>query len=313
VAGIIDGLRIGHWTDEDAGTGLTVFLPPPDSVVAAETRGASPGTLNETLLGPAGARTRADAIVLTGGSAFGMAAAAHLVAVLARDGIGRPTPVGVIPRVGAAVVFDLGLGRRAWPGPAAAEAAYTACVPSGDEALGSVGVGTGVTAGNVAFGEGATKGGFGRASRRSAQGATVAAWAVVNSVGNVVSEDGSVLAGLRRGGRFIDVVDTLAEDPEPPVEPGTATTLVVVATDARLGKLEAWRLARAGHGGIARAVYPSATGMDGDTCFAVCTGRVDGVSGLVVEALATVVTAEAIRTAVRAATGLHGVPAVADL
>lgn len=313
MAGIIDGLRVGHWTDVDAGTGLTVFLPPNGAVVAAETRGQSPGTLNETLLGPGGARTRADAIVLTGGSAFGMVAAAHLVEVLAREGIGRATPVAVIPRVGAAVVFDLGVGRAAWPPPEAAEQAYAASVPSGEEALGSVGVGTGVTVGNARFGDGVTKGGFGRASRRTAQGATVAAWAVVNAVGNVVDAQGAVLAGLRIGDRYADVVDVLADDPAPLVEPGTATTLVVVATDARLDKLDTWRLARAAHGGVARAVWPSATGLDGDTCFAVTTGRVEGVSPLVVEAVATAVTAEAIRTAVREATGLHGIPAAADL
>jgi L-aminopeptidase/D-esterase-like protein len=313
VAGIIDGLRIGHWTDREAATGLTVFLPPPGAVVAAETRGQSPGTLNETLLGPAGARTRADAIVLTGGSAYGMVAAARFVEVLAREGVGRPTPAGLIPRVGAAVVFDLGVGRPTWPGPAAADAAYAAAVPSGQEEVGSVGVGTGVTAGNVDAGAGATKGGFGRASRRTEQGATVAAWAVVNSVGNVVDEDGTVLAGLRRDGEFVDVIDALARDPAPLVDPGTATTLVVIATDARLDKLDVWRLARAGHGGIARAVWPSATGLDGDTCFAVSTGQVEGISPLAIEAVATAVTAAAIRGAVRAATGLHGVPALTEL
>ena len=310
---MIDGIRIGHWTDLEAATGLTVFLLPEDSVAAAAVRGQNTGTLNVPIFEPGGAADHADGIVLTGGSCYGLTAAAYLTQLL---GGATPQPKPV-PFVLAAVIYDLPLGRVAWPTSSATEQAVRGAVPAGKEAVGTVGVGTvgvgtGALAGSIDGPAGATKGGFGRASRTTAQGATVAAWAVANPVGDVLGEDGEVLAGLRRRGRSVRVVDALAADEHPVLDWGRATTLVVVATDAHLDKRATWRLAQAGHGGIAQAVSPSGTGLDGDTAFAVATGDVPVSSVLALEAVAVDVAAEAVRDAVRAATALHDVPAARD-
>lgn len=310
---LIDGLTVGHWTDLDAATGMTVFLLPEGSVVAAEARGQSSGTLNIPIFEPQGAADTASAVVLTGGTVFGLEAAASVPAHLAARGIGNQTPDGLVPMVPAAVVYDIHLGSYAWPTSASAEQAITTAVPAGQEEVGTVGVGTGVLAGSVIDARSSTKGGFGRAHRVTAQGATIVAWAAVNPVGDVLAEDGSVLAGLRRGGRYVGVHEFLANDPEPELDWGQATTLVFVATDAKLPKRETWRLAQAGHSGIARAISPSASGFDGDTAFAAATGQVEVRSALALEAVATEVTAAAIRNAVRSATGLHGVPSASEL
>lgn len=309
----IDGIRIGHWTDLEAATGMTVFLLPEGNVTAAEVRGQSTGTLNTPVYEPQGAADGADAIVLTGGTIFGLEAAAHVPVALAAQGLGIATPDGPVPMVPAAVVYDIHLGAYAWPTASSAEQAIAAAVPAGEEEVGTVGVGTGVLAGSALDARSATKGGFGRASRTTAQGPTVAAWAAVNPVGDVLAEDGSVLAGMRRAGEFVGVGEFLCNDPEPELDWGRATTLVVIATDADLPKRETWRLAQAGHNGIAHAISPCATGLDGDTTFAVSTGKVPVRSALALEAVAAMVTAEAIRHAVRAASGLHGVPSASEL
>ncbi|WP_020500300.1 P1 family peptidase [Sciscionella marina] len=306
---MIDGIRIGHWTDRDAATGLTVFLLPQASIAAAAVRGQNTGTLNTPVFEPGGAADHADAIVLTGGSSYGLTAAAHLTQLLGGP-VPQPKPV---PSVLAAVIYDLPLGRVDWPTPAATEHAVRTAVPAGTEDVGTVGAGTGATAGSLDGPAAAMKGGFGRAGRTTAQGATVAAWAVANPMGDVIGQDGRVLAGLLRGGRHVRVVDALADDAQPTLDWGQATTLVVVATDAHLDKRATWRLAHAGHGGIAQAVSPSATGLDGDTAFAVSTATVPVSNVSALEAVAATVTAEAVRDAVRNATTLHDVPALRDI
>jgi L-aminopeptidase/D-esterase-like protein len=310
---LIDGIRIGHWTDLEAATGMTVFLLPEGNVCAAEARGQSTGTLNIPVYEPQGAADVAHAIVLTGGTVFGLEAAAHVPAALAAEGIGTVTPDGPVPMVPAAVVYDIHMGGYRWPTAESARAAIAAAVPAGEEERGTVGVGTGVLAGSALDARSSTKGGFGRAHTVTAQGATIAAWAAVNPVGDVMAEDGTVLAGMRRGGSFCRVARFLADDPDPELDWGQATTLVVVATDAKLPKRETWRLAQAGHNGIAHAISPCATGLDGDTAFAVATGRVEVRSALALEAVAAEVTAAAIRDAVRQASGLHGIPAAREL
>lgn len=310
---LIDGIRIGHWTDREAATGMTVFLLPEGNVCAVEARGQSTGTLNIPVFEPQGAADVAHAVVLTGGTIFGLEAAAHVPAVLAEQGIGSRTPDGPVPMVPAAVVYDIHMGGFEWPTAASARAAIEAAVPAGQEEVGTVGVGTGVLAGSALDARSSTKGGFGRAVTKTAQGATVAVWAAVNPVGDVIAEDGSVLAGMRRGGRFCGVARFLADDPDPALDWGHATTLVVVATDAKLPKRETWRLAQAGHNGIAHAISPCATGLDGDTAFAVATGRVEVRSALALEAVAAEVTSAAIRDAVRQASGLHGIPSASEL
>lgn len=310
---LIDGIRIGHWTDREAATGMTVFLLPSGNVTAAEARGQSTGTLNIPVFEPQGAADEAHAVVLTGGTVFGLEAAAAVPALLAKEGIGTRTVDGPVPMVPAAVVYDIHMGRVEWPTAAAAAQAIAAAVPAGEEERGTVGVGTGVLTGSALDARSSTKGGFGRAHRKTAQGATIAAWAAVNPVGDVIGEDGRVLAGLRRSGRFAGVADFLCNDPDPELDWGHATTLVFVATDAKLPKRETWRLAQAGHNGIAHAISPCATGLDGDTAFAVATGRVEVRSALALEAVAAEVVTAAIRDAVRSASGLHGIPSASEL
>lgn len=310
---ILDGILIGHWTDLDVATGLTTFLLPEKAVVAAAARGQNAGTMNIPIFEPQGAADHASAIVLTGGSVYGLAAAAHSMICLGERGQGIETAGGPVPEVLAAVVFDLAVGRRGWPDAASVESSINSAVPAGEEETGTVGVGTGVCVGSIAGVEHATKGGFGRAHRLTAQGATVAAWAAVNPVGDVIGEDGRVLAGYRDGDRFAGATEAIANDPNPALQWGRATTLVVVATDAALDKRATWRLAQAGHSGIAHTISPCATGLDGDTAFGVSTGEVQVRSVLALEAVAADVVAAAIRHAVRSATGLAGVPAIGEL
>jgi len=310
---VIAGVRIGHATDRAGATGCTVLLPPAGAICAAEVRGQAPGTREVALLGPAGAVEHADAILLTGGSAFGLTAADGVVEGLAAAGIGYATPAGPVPIVSAAVIFDLPLVAPARPGRAegaAALAAAVAAVPGSLPERGSVGAGTGACVGMPLGHAHATKGGLGIA-RVEVGGATVGALAVANALGDVIGEDGAVLAGLRpTSGHPSTAAALLALAAT--AAPGTATTLVVVATDATLDKRDAWRLARSAHGGIARATVPSATTFDGDVAFAVATGERPAPPLVALETAAAIAVADAIRDAVRSATGLGGVRALAE-
>jgi L-aminopeptidase/D-esterase-like protein len=304
------GFRVGHWTDHDGWTGCTVALAPEGCVGAGEVRGGGPGTRETDLLTPASAASGPNAILLTGGSAFGLAAADGVVRWLAERGLGFRTPTAAIPLVPAAVVYDLALGDAdARPGP---EAGYAACEAAGEEvARGSVGVGTGCTVGKILGPAGWTKGGVGAASLELAGGASVAAVAAVNAFGEVVGEDGGVLAGAWRDGAYRRTVELLRAGAAPLRPWREATTLVCVVTDARLTKTQAWLAARAASAGVARAVDPSATAVDGDVAYCLASGAVEA-DPLTVSAVAAEVTAAAIRDAVRAATGAPGCPAASE-
>jgi L-aminopeptidase/D-esterase-like protein len=303
-----DGVRIGHWTDREAWTGCTVCLLPEGSVASCEVRGGAPGTLGSDLLQPSSAGPGANAILLTGGTAFGLAAVDGVVRWLAERGIGFETPVASVPLVGAAVVYDLGLGDAGVrPG---AGAGYAACAAASRRVeRGSVGAGTGCTVGKLLGPGHWTKGGFGLASAELPGGGSLTAAAVVNGVGDVLDADGSVLAGIRRDGAFVpseQVIATGAAIRRPWRE---ATTLVCVLTDVALTKTEAWMCARAANAGVARAVSPVWTPFDGDTVFCASTCRVAG-DPLDVSLLAASVVAEAIRDGVREALGTAACPAV---
>jgi L-aminopeptidase/D-esterase-like protein len=303
------GFRIGHWTDQEGWTGCTVVLAPEGSIGACEVRGGGPGTRESDLLSPAAAVPGANAILLTGGSAFGLAAADGVVHWLEERGLGFPTRAATVPLVAAAVVYDLALGdAKARPDAAAG---YAACDTAAEEPpeRGSVGAGTGCSTGKFLGMEHATKGGLGLASTQIAGGAIVAALAVVNALGEVLAEDGSVLAGIRTDDgsfrRSADVLRELGRVERPLRE---STTLVCVLTDAKLTKTEAWLVARSASSGVARAVTPVATSFDGDVAYCLASGAVEA-DPLVVSVLAAEVTAAAIRDGVRSATSAPGCPA----
>jgi L-aminopeptidase/D-esterase-like protein len=305
-----EGVTVGHWTDREAWTGCSVCLLPEGSVASCEVRGGAPGTLGSDILQPWSAGPGANAILLTGGSAFGLAAADGVVRWLAEREIGFQTPAARVPLVGAAVVYNLGLGdAETRPGM---ESGYAACDAAvADIERGSVGAGTGCTVGKLLGAEYWTKGGLGLASAELPGGGIVAAVAVVNAVGEVVGADGAVLAGLWQDGAYLSASAVVASGSELRRPWREATTLVSVVTDVELTKLEAWMCARAANAGVARAVTPVWTPFDGDTVFCVSTGRVQG-DALEVSLSAADVVAESIRDAIRQATGAPGCPAASE-
>ncbi|MEU0739107.1 P1 family peptidase [Streptomyces sp. NPDC006134] len=281
----VAGLRVGHATRTGDGwlTGTTVVLAPPGGVVAAvDVRGGGPGTKETDALDPRNVVRTVDAVVLTGGSAYGLDAAAGVMAWLEEQGRGvrvGPDPAHVVPVVPAACVFDLGRGGdfKARPGAATGRAAVEAAAastPGAPVAQGCVGAGTGAVVGLL-------KGGVGTASTVLPSGITVAALVVANAAGSVMDPETGVLYGELFQGRRVDYPEAgvheaarrrLAEAAERNAPPPLNTTLAVVATDADLSKAQAQKLAGTAHDGIARAVRPVHLLNDGDTVFALATG-----------------------------------------
>ncbi|MDX1449229.1 MAG: P1 family peptidase [Acidimicrobiia bacterium] len=286
----IPGIEVGHWTDREAKTGCTVVVLPEPNVVTAEVRGAAPGTREYGLLQTGMRVEQAQAILLTGGSAFGLAAADGVVRGLEADGRGHVTPVARVPIVPAAVLFDLYPGESAVrPGPEQGEAAYRSATSETVE-LGAVGAGTGATVAKWRGFEHVQPGGIGSAVRTAGE-ATVGALVAVNALGDVFTVGGESLTGG-------------PSEPGPPAlmpEPLTNTTLIVIATDARLTRAELTRLAVRAHDGLAVCVRPAHTRFDGDIAFAVSCGGIEAD----VEALAEAAfgaTCGAIESAIRAVT-----------
>jgi L-aminopeptidase/D-esterase-like protein len=305
------GVLVGHWTDREAWTGCTVVLLPDGGVASCEVRGGAPGTIGTDALQPASGGPGAQAILLTGGSAFGLAAADGVVAYLEDRGLGFETRVARVPLVAAACVYDLAVG-DAGVRPTS-DAGYAACEAAASAPeQGSVGAGTGCSVGKLLGPERWTKGGLGIATSATAEGVTVGAVAVVNAVGEVVEADGTVLGGVRGQHGFQRTVELLRSGVTFNRPSREATTLVSVVTDARLTKTQAWLVARAASAGVARAVVPVWTPFDGDAVFCAATNERDA-DPVVVAALAADVTAEAIRDGVRRATGAPGCPAASEL
>lgn len=294
----VPGILVGHWTDPVGLTGCTVILCPEGTVGSGEVRGGAPGTRETDLLRPGMLVNQVNAVLLTGGSAFGLAAADGVMRFLEERGLGFETPAGRVPIVPAAVLFDLGVGdRSARPGP---EEGYAACrAATEDVGEGNIGAGTGATVAKVNGPEGAVKGGLGTASRSQGD-LIVGALAVVNALGEVLAEDGTVLAPSR--------VDAPKEPPARTAP--TNTTLVVVATNAGLSKERVHLLARASHEGLSQAIRPAHTIWDGDAVFSLATGRVDGDQEAI-EAMAVDAVTEAIRRGVRLAAAVPGIPSAA--
>jgi L-aminopeptidase/D-esterase-like protein len=311
----LEDLAVGHWTDPVGLTGCTVVVPPPGNVAAASVRGGGPGTRETDLLQPQAHVEGVSAVLLTGGSAFGLAAAQGVAAWCEARGLGYGRFGRPIPIVPAAVLFDLAVGSwEARPGPAEGEAACLAATTD-DGPQGNVGAGMGATVGKTAGPDHMTKGGLGWAVVEAGP-VTVGALAAVNAGGDVLDTDGSVLAGARvPGGARTALRERLASpsgDGEVPVPPGGSTTLGVVATNADLTKAEVHRVAVQAHDGMARAIFPVHTSFDGDTVFALAVPRVPATMDLVAF-LAEEALAAAIRAGVRAAGPVAGIPAASDL
>ncbi|GAB4531307.1 MAG: P1 family peptidase [Anaerolineae bacterium] len=314
----VEGIEVGHWTDLEAATGCTVILCRQGAVGGVDVRGSAPGTRETDLLRPMALVQRIHAVLLTGGSAYGLDAAGGVMRWLEERGIGFDVGVGVVPLVASAVLFDLTIGRAdVRPG---LDAGYAACeaASSGPVAEGCVGAGTGATVGKLLGPDLAIKSGLGTAARRVAAGVTVGALAAVNALGDVVDpRTGEQIAGPRHpeGRGFVNTVERLQSAPSQtaPGFPGN-TTLVVVATDAVLGKEGANKVAQMAHDGLAQAIHPAHTMLDGDTVFALATGRRDTpVDVSVIGAVAASLVAEAVVRAIQQATSLAGVPAVQDV
>ncbi|HET7478891.1 MAG TPA: P1 family peptidase [Rubrobacteraceae bacterium] len=307
----VPGVLVGHATDTAGLTGCTAVLFDRPAVVGVDVRGSSPGTRETDRLGPIGAVRPTHALLLTGGSAFGLAAAEGVVRFLEERGVGLDIGVAKIPLVSAAVLFDLVVGSpTARPDAPMGYLAASSAV-NGAFAEGSVGAGTGATVGKVLGMDRAMKGGVGSASVRLDDGLVVAALAAVNAFGDVRDEGGSIVAGPRLDDGTLG--DTLKLLPEAAARMrwGENTTLGIVATNAALTKPRATKVAQMAHDGLARAVYPVHTTVDGDVVFAASVGEVEAVPD-VVGAWGAHVMQEAILRAVREAEGVAGIPSVKD-
>lgn len=314
----VEGLELGHHTLTARPTGCTVVLARTGAVGGVDVRGSAPGTRETDMLDPVKSpNTLVNAIVLAGGSAFGLDAASGVVRYLLERDIGYRVGQQIVPIVPGAIIYDLGLedGERVRPGP---ECGYSASEAASREtpAEGSVGAGAGATVGK--FGSGGTpmRGGFGTASITLESGLTVAAAVVVNAVGDIVDPaTGEVVAGaLAEDGTFVDARRLLRGGQPLGGSPGANTTIGIVATNAVLTKAEATKVAEMAQDGLARTIYPAHTVRDGDTVFSLATGFWDEPADVtVIGALAADVMAEAILRAVRLAEGLPGIPSVSDL
>ncbi|HEU5327652.1 MAG TPA: P1 family peptidase [Thermomicrobiales bacterium] len=317
----VPGVQAGHWTDRERLTGCTVVLTEGGAVAAVDVRGAAPGTRETALLAPGRTVDRVHAVLLAGGSAFGLAAADGVMAWLRERGAGFATAAGPVPIVPAAILYDLALGVPAHPDAAAGRAACEAAQAAESLAQGNVGAGTGATVGKLRGLDGAVKSGLGAASVRLPLGAagevTVGVVAAVNAFGDVCDPaSGAIVAGTRaREGGWLNTFDALRAGlpVTAPAEAaaGTNTTLAVVATDAPLDGSTAYRLAQNAHDALARAIRPCHTPFDGDTVFALSTrpGPCDAGTLAMLCAAAEATLVRAILAAVRHATGAGGLPA----
>ncbi len=294
----IDGITVGHWQDTEAKTGCTVVLCPAEGCLASGFAfGSSPGSREYALLAPEKSVERINAILLTGGSAFGLDAATGVMRWLEQQGRGYVTPFGKVPIVPAAVIFDLSVGRADIRPDA--ESGYLACVAAAAEPVlqGRVGVGVGASCGKYLGFDYASAGGLGSALRRL-QGASIAALVVSNPNGDVIDPaTGSMVSGCTANESQKANLGLASNI----MQPGMNTTLVVVATDAKLNKAQAHYLAQSAHIGIARVTRPSHTVVDGDTTFVLSTGQGPELSPWLLSVLVQEVVAEAIVAGVQAA------------
>jgi L-aminopeptidase/D-esterase-like protein len=318
----VSGLLVGHDTNLEAGTGCTVILCPPGTLGAVDVRGGAPATRETDLLHPLAFMREVHAVVLSGGSAFGLDAASGVMHALEEHGVGFDTGIARVPIVPAAALFDLGLGSANVRPDAAAGRRAVEVARGGPVAQGSVGAGTGATVGKMGGPSFAVKGGVGSASARLPDGHLIATLVAVNAAGDVYEErTGRIIAGARSpaGNSWLGERSSAVAPGAAPAA-RTNTTLAVVATDAPWQKAELARLAQMAHDGLARAIRPVHSPLDGDVVFALSTAGEGGaaapgwaISLALAGALAATTLSRAVVKAVRAATALHGVPALRDL
>ena len=315
----VPGIKVGHWSDRRAATGCTVVLYEPGAMPGVDVRGAAPGTHETDLLRPGYAAQALHAVVLTGGSLFGLAAIAGVVRWCEEQGVGITFGRQCIPIVSGAVVFDLNTGRSDVRPTAESGYAAASAAKRGRVVQGSVGGGAGATVAKLMGANRSLKGGVGTASEALDDGIVVGAIVVVNAVGDIIdSRDGSTIAGPRgEAWAFLDSLSAVRSGSRRGSQNGAPegnTTIGVVATNAKLTKEQANRLATVAHDGLARAIRPVHTSADGDTVFAMATGEVALSDARItaLEAFAALAVERAIVKGVLAAKGLAGVPSVGE-
>jgi len=313
----VPGIKVGHYTNKEAATGCTVILCETGAVAGVDVRGSAPGTRETDLLRPMNLVEKVQAILLSGGSAFGLNAAGGVMRYLEERGFGQETMAAKVPIVPAAVLFDLDIGSsKIRPG---VEEGYKACLAATEKKLaeGCVGAGTGATVGKFLGINRATKSGLGTASRKICGDIIVAAIVAVNAAGDVIDpKTGNILAGPRneKNNGFLSTIELLTGGVNSDIKNllPTNTTLGVVATNACLNKEQINKLAQMAQDGLARAINPSHTMFDGDTVFALSLGDKVGDLTTLGTAAAEMV-ADAIVRAVKQAETLAGIPALKDM
>ncbi len=312
----IPGIKIGHFTDKRRPTGCTVILMEAGATAGVDVRGAAPGTRETDLLDPKNLVQQIHAIVLSGGSAFGLDTATGVVKYLEERGIGYDVGVAKVPIVPAAILFDLAVGDAKIRPDAAA--GYEACKNASDKMPieGNVGAGAGATVGKLFGNNRAMKGGIGTASIKLPNGFIVGAIVAVNAVGDIF-ENGKMLAGARTadGKKLMGTMNAILRgDNPPPILGGTNTTIGVVATNAKLDKAQCQKIAQMAHDGFARTINPSHTMFDGDTIFSLATGKIEKTANVtLLGALAAEAMAQAVIRAVKAAKSIPGFPSASEL
>ena len=313
----VAGIKIGHFTDTRRPTGCTVILTEEGAVAGIDVRGSAPGTRDTDLLNPINTVQTVHAVMLSGGSAFGLDTATGAMRYLEEHNIGFDMRVARVPIVPAAILFDLGVGDAKIRSDA--EAGYKACkaAVATAPAEGNVGAGAGATVGKLFGMTRAMKSGIGTSSIRL-EGITVGAIVAVNAIGDVFDPStGKPIAGARtKDGKSLvnSIAAILRGEPLPSALAGSATTIGVVATDAVLTKVQASKVAQMAHDGLARAINPVHTAYDGDTIFALATGKSSKPANLtLIGALAAEAMAQAVVRAVRAARGIAGLPSANEL
>ena len=315
----IEGIEVGHYTDKVNGTGCTVLMCRKGAMPGVDVRGSFPGTRETDMLSPIKWDEEVHAVLLSGGSIYGLDAASGVVKYLAEHSSGLRIGRARIPRVSAAVIFDLPMiTHKVRPG---ADEGYKACEAASSDTVeeGTVGAGTGGTIGKLMGLERAVKGGVGTASLDLGNGVIVGALIVTNPIGGAYDPDtGRVIAGPRTddGMRMLDSLSlVISPEFEPPKwMPLSNTTIGVVATNVQLSKEKVNNLASIAHDGLAMAIRPAHLTHDGDTIFSLATGT-SNVTVDMTRMYSAVVhcTIQAISRSVRMATGLGGIPAVTEL